>query len=358
MNMRLIAGIGAAVLQLGVLGFMAGQREAVLHSGQRVWLRTAPIDPRDKMRGDYVRLNYDISSVPRGLWRGGLEAKFSAKDGDYRAYRRQRDLPVYAVLRTGEDGVAELESLSDVPPAGGLFLAGRVNHGTADRLDVRYGIEALFTEQGRAQEIEDARAKERPGNPLNAEVAVNGKGLAVLRGYRWEPLGILATFERERVPAVTASTGVAPRPAREFVRRVKVELKNYGPEEVAIVADADGGSLRLVPDERFGLRTPYRWVGADRPAPRPSPADVIVLKPGQAHVLSVDLLEPRWFVTDTRKPGDAPSSLAKARNDWGGSYRIEYAPPPKADVTGLPNAGLIRHGRLLTRAFSVTGAMD
>ena len=68
--------------------------------------------------------------------------------------------------------------------------------------------------------------------------------------------------------------------------------------------------------------------------------------------------EPRWFVTDTRKPGDAPSSLAKARNDWGGSYRIEYAPPPKADVTGLPNAGLIRHGRLLTRAFSVTGAMD
>jgi uncharacterized membrane-anchored protein len=29
-----------------------------------VLLKTAPVDPRDFLRGDYVVLNYDISSVP------------------------------------------------------------------------------------------------------------------------------------------------------------------------------------------------------------------------------------------------------------------------------------------------------
>ena len=44
-----------AALQIVLLAFMAGEREWVARTGTPVVLRTAPIDPRDPMRGDYVR---------------------------------------------------------------------------------------------------------------------------------------------------------------------------------------------------------------------------------------------------------------------------------------------------------------
>jgi uncharacterized membrane-anchored protein len=48
----------AVILQLVVLAYMAGEREYILRRGKVIYLRTAPIDPRDLFRGDYVRLNY------------------------------------------------------------------------------------------------------------------------------------------------------------------------------------------------------------------------------------------------------------------------------------------------------------
>ena len=54
----------AIALQVVVLFFMAGEREWVVRTGRTVFLRTAPVDPRDVMRGDYVRLNYEMSRVP------------------------------------------------------------------------------------------------------------------------------------------------------------------------------------------------------------------------------------------------------------------------------------------------------
>jgi hypothetical protein len=35
----------------------------ILKTGKVIHLRTAPIDPRDIFRGDYVRLNYEISRI-------------------------------------------------------------------------------------------------------------------------------------------------------------------------------------------------------------------------------------------------------------------------------------------------------
>ncbi len=56
------------VLELGVLGFMAGQREWVLRYGRTVTLRTEPVDPSDPLRGEYARLGYSFSSVTRSEW--------------------------------------------------------------------------------------------------------------------------------------------------------------------------------------------------------------------------------------------------------------------------------------------------
>ena len=52
------------LLQSLVLGYMAGEREHILRNGKIIYPRTAQIDPRDLFRGDYVRLHYEISSIP------------------------------------------------------------------------------------------------------------------------------------------------------------------------------------------------------------------------------------------------------------------------------------------------------
>ncbi|AVD70454.1 hypothetical protein CAY53_02335 [Desulfobulbus oralis] len=49
--MRKAAIITAILVQVLVLAWMAGQREWILRTAPRIWLRTAPLDPRDLFRG-------------------------------------------------------------------------------------------------------------------------------------------------------------------------------------------------------------------------------------------------------------------------------------------------------------------
>ena len=52
--MRKAAIITAILAQVLILAWMAGQREWILRTAPRIWLRTAPLDPRDLFRGDYT----------------------------------------------------------------------------------------------------------------------------------------------------------------------------------------------------------------------------------------------------------------------------------------------------------------
>ena len=105
----------------------------------------------------------------------------------------------------------------------------------------------------------------------------------------------------------------------------------------------------------------YAWVGeksTDRPAP--GAADIIVLKPGTKHDVHLDFTQAQWWVTDTRKPGSEPLPLAKVpqQDVWSTSFRLEYAPPPADAVRGLPNADLIRHVPVRSRAFNAAQGVD
>ena len=81
--MRRILILACIAAQALVLGVMAGEREFILITGERIRLRTAPIDPRDPFRGDFVRLRYEISSVAPGQIRDGL--RDHAKEKGYAA---------------------------------------------------------------------------------------------------------------------------------------------------------------------------------------------------------------------------------------------------------------------------------
>jgi uncharacterized membrane-anchored protein len=362
--MRTKIAVLVVALQVLVLGFMAGEREWIVRTGRQILLRTAPIDPNDPMRGFYARLNYDISSVPRPLWRGGLAARAAINTYDYRGWR---DLRVYALLEEDDSGVARLVALTDEKPKDGFFLQGRVNQFQGGSLTVRYGVEAMFMQQGKSQKLEDARNQDRRGAQIDAEIAVSSSGVAVLKGYHWEPLGLAATFERASVPIPNFGqpNPRGPAPQRQVVVAVKLEFKNYSDKDVAIVDAPGGGSFRMVSVAMGGMETRYRWAGENRTASKPDAASVIVLKPGATHSTRIDLTRPEWFVVETKSvPGrgapanPTPVALRDVTDVWAASFRLEYVPPNKAASVGLPHAEIIHHGHLLSRVFNGGTGVD
>lgn len=346
-----------ALAQVGVLAFMAGQREWVSRTGRIITLRTAPIDPNDPMRGEYVKLNYEISQVPRALCRDGVTAWLDGK----RNATPYRDRRVYASVKVDANGVAELAGLSDREPPEGPFLRGRVEMMAwgqpGSDIRVRYGIEALFVEEGAAKKLEDLRRGEKAGVPMDVDVSVGSGGLAVIKGYHWEPLGLVLTTERPPPSRRTVAAGPRTIPAgpRPGILGATLVLKNHSDRPVAVLTS----SFRLA-NNRLRGTSHYRWVGEEGPPTGVSPPDVRLLQPGEDYRVHLDFSKPEWFVADTNKSGDEgrPVALGTMANAWDASFRIEYAPPPAAECTNLPNADLIWHGRLPSRAFSPAGGVD
>mgnify|MGYP001281510564 CR=1 FL=1 len=121
------------------LGFMAGEREWVARTGTEILLRTAPLDPRDPMRGDYVRLDFEVAYLPRRLCSEEIATWFDQANNHRWEYR---DCRIYAKLHRGTEGIADVILISDQKPQIGLLLRGRVAAITRNRVQVRYGVVA------------------------------------------------------------------------------------------------------------------------------------------------------------------------------------------------------------------------
>ncbi|HZG55531.1 GDYXXLXY domain-containing protein, partial [Paenibacillus sp.] len=59
-----------ALQALALLG-LAGAAYAAVWFGEDIRVRTAPVDPRDFLYGDYVTLSYEMSRLSPALWQGG-----------------------------------------------------------------------------------------------------------------------------------------------------------------------------------------------------------------------------------------------------------------------------------------------
>lgn len=315
--------IAAAAVQVLVLVYMAGEREWVLRTGTRVYLRTMPIDPQDHFRGDYVRLDYEVSHVPTNRLRGEF--------GDLKSGARDRQ--VYASLVEGPGQVARLGVVTDRRPDEGVFIRGRTErYYGGDMLPVRYGIEAFFVQQKQGLVLEAGRQRGEVQVPLEMEVAVGKQGIAVLRGYRWCPLGI-------GLKLVTTKD--------RLVRSATVELMNVSSNDLAIVDFPGGRSLALELDHlRNWGEKDWSWVGSKMAAPPLAEAKVVVLKPNARHEIQVNLESPEWFVSQA---GGPPKTLAAV--GWQAMFRLVYRPPSEEECRRLEHADLIWHGELLSRAF-------
>lgn len=312
----------AVIIQVGALLAMALEREAIVLTGTRIWVRIAPVDPRDLLRGDYIDLEPEIAEVPRSLCRDGLAASPAI------------DSSVFASL-VERDGVVEVVAASDRRPDSGLFLRGRLHHTVGDVRVVRYGIERFYIPEGSGKAIEERRR--RPDGlqqPLELEVAVRGDGLAVPVGFRWCPLGISLTIDPPVAPPLD-QRAAAPYTA-------VLRLANCSQDPVTVVASPSARAFRLEPANiSVGV---WRWVGNPAEDPPITTADLRTLVPGEELTLRFDLRHPRWFVA---KNNGSPCSIADI-DEWNGGFRLVYDPSTVAPTI----APSLWRGRLRTSRFS------
>ncbi len=311
--MRVWMTIIAAGLQAAVLAYMAGEREAVLAHGAEIWLRTVPVDPRDLFRGDYVRLRYEASTVPRERWAESL-----ARRGTPRRGRR-----VYALLTApDEDGLSEVRLLTDERPEEPPFLRGRIEHADSSTASVRYGIEAYFVQQGAGLALERQGNREGIRVPLEMALAVGTNGIAVLRGHRQCPLGLGIELERR---------AAAPNRPETMTGLVTLRLMNASDRPLAVVDPPGGRAFRLCPESQWQTN-PWLWVHRDAPPPPVTDGDVRVLTPGETRTVRIDLNDPAWFV---EAPGGHGPRPVTGIEDWNARFRLVYEPPSRPACAGL-----------------------
>lgn len=154
------------VLQTAALAGMVAMKHRTLITGKPVLLETEPIDPRSLFRGDYVRLNYTISSL-----------EYAEVEGDDDFSRRDR---IYVMLRKGEKFWEPVSVHREMPAHGqdSVIIRGEVQwSGGGDGINIRYGIENYFVPEG------EGMALERPaeGEEVTMLIAVDEAGASAIK---------------------------------------------------------------------------------------------------------------------------------------------------------------------------------
>jgi len=177
--MSLAARLAVIVLfQTLVLVTMIALKQHTLNTGTLVVLETEPVDPRSLFSGDYVRLNYSISTLR--LDKVGGDRDFKIHD------------PAYVVLRAGDPYWQPVAVYHQMPSmaAGQVAIRGEVQYSgeflwnpdtrkseKIPHLSLRYGIENYYVPEG------EGRALERPvpGETVSLRVAVDKAGVAGIK---------------------------------------------------------------------------------------------------------------------------------------------------------------------------------
>ncbi|GHS95838.1 hypothetical protein AGMMS50276_12940 [Synergistales bacterium] len=136
-NSVILKFVAIALLPVIAILWPVAVNSFVLVFGEQVMLRTRPVDPRDFLRGDYVRLNYDISNI---------------SDISDMSNTGERGDIVYVTLKKDGRGVTEMSGVSFTPPQSGLWIEGVLGYGGA----VDYGISVYYVPEGTGWELEEA----------------------------------------------------------------------------------------------------------------------------------------------------------------------------------------------------------
>ncbi|PWK65935.1 putative membrane-anchored protein [Aminobacter sp. AP02] len=171
-----IAAVVLALAQIGLLSWMIAGRAAILRDGKEVLLKVEPIDPRDLLRGDYVRLGYDVSRIPVEMIANLPKGELTTAEGS-----------IVVRLKKGTDGYwretsAWLGAAAAPAAADEVDLLGHISNGwnlaPGSTIGVDYGIERFYVPEGEGLAIEEEMRKRNSG----AEPELRGFGIKVAVG--------------------------------------------------------------------------------------------------------------------------------------------------------------------------------
>ncbi len=132
-----------ALLPMAVLLYTPISNFVVLQFGEKILLETRPVDPRDILRGDYVRLEYEIEDIPDGMM-----PEEPATEGDGRRSE------VYVSLRLDGGGVAHVAGVLPEPPASGIYLKAKYRNWWSGDIDYNLGV--YYVPEGTGRALEEA----------------------------------------------------------------------------------------------------------------------------------------------------------------------------------------------------------
>jgi len=164
------------VLQSVALIAMVGMKQYTLTTGTLIVLKTRPIDPRSLFRGDYVRLNYDISRLSLNELQG--EKDFKQGDTIYVVVHKEGEFwtaqAAYHLLpKTTDDQVAIKGEVK--------YAYGNCGRNPQEKdcisVQVKYGVENYFVPEGEGRDLERPSA----GEAVTIQLAVDRYGNAAIK---------------------------------------------------------------------------------------------------------------------------------------------------------------------------------
>ncbi|RUV50564.1 hypothetical protein EOA85_30780 [Mesorhizobium sp. M5C.F.Ca.IN.020.29.1.1] len=171
----IISAVVLALIQIGFLSWIIAGRAAILRDGRQVLLRVEPIDPRDLLRGDFIRLGYDISRIPVKLIANIPAGKLTSDD-----------TPIVVRLKQGADGYWQATAAwfghAPAPAASDeTDIVGHVSAGwdlsAATTIAPDYGIERFYLPEGEGIAIQD----DMRVRPFGVRVAIAADGAAQIK---------------------------------------------------------------------------------------------------------------------------------------------------------------------------------
>ena len=153
-------------LQCAWVLYTVAVQESALRAGTVILLETRPVDPRDLLRGDYVILNYKISSVPTNLFSPPLT----------QALPYGHPIWVALALRGEFHEITRASTERFEAAAGEVLLRGKSRWWDGGRnasreVGVEYGLERYFVREGTGN----------PRGKLTVQVVVPQSGRASIK---------------------------------------------------------------------------------------------------------------------------------------------------------------------------------
>jgi uncharacterized membrane-anchored protein len=170
-----VAALVVALAQIGFLGWIIAGRAAVLRSGREIVLKVEPVDPRDLLRGDYVRLGYEISNIPVKLITGLPAGRLTSEDGS-----------LYVRVKKGDDGYWH--------PVSAAFGAEPAAAASPDEADVKGHVSEGWSLEGEGTIGVDYG--------LDRFYLPEGEGLALQNDMRVRPFGVRVALAPDGTPQI------------------------------------------------------------------------------------------------------------------------------------------------------------